>query len=326
MAPVDPLSHHNDMDIFLDNTNIQLLSSDAFDQQVWAINIALVDKIKELSSIDPLVLQAVHWMEKEFPLFNRLKAKDWIFNDGHLYFKTCLYVPDIACHDLVSAAHCSFEGSHDGHLHTIALLSKDYWWPGLSTYVWKYVSRCAVCQAHKVLTHPTVPTITPLAFKGSHPFQNLSVDPIINLPPVNGLDSVMVVVDHGLNKELILAPCAKIVDAAGITNLFFNNIFKQFGLHEKVISDCRPQFASAFARELARLLQYDIALSSAYHPQTDGKTKHYNQELKTYLCIFCKSQPQKWLELLLMAKFTHNVAVHSVTSKSPFFLIIEYES
>ena len=38
------------------------------------------------------------------------------------------------------------------------------------------MSKYMVCQAHKVLTHPTVPASTPLAFKGSHPFQNLSVD------------------------------------------------------------------------------------------------------------------------------------------------------
>ena len=56
------------------------------------------------------------------------------------------------------------------------------------------------------------------------------------------------------------------------------------------MSDCRPQFASAFASELTRLLQYDIALSLAYHPQTNGETECYNQELKTYLHIFYEGQ------------------------------------
>ena len=91
------------------------------------------------------------------------------------------------------------------------------------------------------------------------------------------------------------------------------------------MSDCGPQFASAFAKELARLLQYNVALSLAYHPQSDGETECYNQELKTYLYIFCEGQPQKWLELLLMAEFIHNTAIYSVTSKSPFSLIMRYE-
>ena len=126
-------------------------------------------------------------------------------------------------------------------------------------------------------------------------------------------------------RGVILIPCTKTVDAAGIVQLFFNHIFKQFRLHEKVTSDWGLQFALAFTRELTRLLQYDIAFSSAYHPQTNREKKCYNQELKIYLYIFCEEQPQKWLELLTMAKFAHNSAVYSATGKSLFFLIMGYK-
>ena len=174
--------------------------------------------------------------------------------------------------------------------------------------------------------HPSYgPSHHPPCLQGSCPFQNLSVDLITNLLPVNGLDSVMVMVDHGLSKGVILAPCTKTVDAAGIAQLFFNHVFKQFELHKKVMSDYGLQFTSAFARELARLLQYDIALFLAYHPQINKETECYNQELETYLHIFCKGQPQKWLELLPMAEFAHNAAIHSVTGKFPFSLIMGYE-
>ena len=83
----------------------------------------------------------------------------------------------------------------------------------------------------------------------------------------------MVMVDHGLTKGVILTPCSKTVDAAGIAQLFFDFVFKQFGLHDTLISDCGPQFASTFTKELARLLKYDIHLSTAYHPQMDGQTE-----------------------------------------------------
>ena len=298
MAPTDTLSCWDDVDTTQDNIDVQLLPSDTFNQQLWAINVALVYKIKDSSTGNILVLQGIHQMEKELPLFNRSRAEDWTFNDRWLYYKTCLYIPKPA------------------------LLSKNYWQPSLSTYVWKYISGCVVCQAYKFLTHSTVPTITPLIFEGSCLFQNLSINLITNLPPVNGLDSVMVMVDHGLSKGVILAPCTKTVDTAGIAQLFFKHIFKQFELHKKVMSDWGPQFTLAFSRELARLLQYDIALSSAYHSQTDGEMECYNQELKTYLCIFCKGQLQKWLELLLMAEFAHNTAVYLVTGKSPFSLMM----
>ena len=164
-----------------------------------------------------------------------------------------------------------------------------------------------------------------LAFEGSCPFQNLFVNLITDLPPVKDLDSVMVVVNHGLSKGVILTPCTKTVDTTGIAQLFSNYIFKRFRLYKKVVSDHGPQFTSAFARELTTLLQYDVALSSVYHSQTNREMECYNQELKTYLCIFCKGQPQKWLELLSMAEFAHNAAIHLVTGKFPFSLIMGYE-
>ena len=68
----------------------------------------------------------------------------------------------------------------------------------------------------------------------------------------------MVMVDHGLMKGVILVPCLKTIDAAGIAQLFFNFVFKCFGLHDTLILDQGPQFTSAFAKELAHLLKYDV--------------------------------------------------------------------
>ena len=74
-------------------------------------------------------------------------------------------------------------------------------------------------------------------------------------------------------KGVILTLCSKIINTAGIAQIFLNNVFKCFGLHDMLISDCGPQFASTFAQELACLLKYDVQLSTAYHPQTDGQTE-----------------------------------------------------
>ena len=67
MAPADTLFHRDDVDTTQDNTDVQLLPSNAFDQQIWAIDIALADKIKDSSSSNLLVLQVVHQMEKSYP-------------------------------------------------------------------------------------------------------------------------------------------------------------------------------------------------------------------------------------------------------------------
>ena len=136
----------------------------------------------------------------------------------------------------------------------------------MTTYVRKYVTGCATCQANKVNTHPTVPALSPLTSDYTCPFQQVFVDLITDLPPSGSYDSVMVIVDHGLTKGVILCPCNKNIDVVGVAKLFFLHVFHHYGLHDKCISDQGPQFASAFARELVHLLQYDLKLSSAYHP------------------------------------------------------------
>ena len=185
----------------------------------------------------------------------------------------CTYIPLAACHSLICSLHESPTSGHAGHFHTKAIIECDFWWPGLSSFVNAFVSGCAMCQQNKVNHHPTCPPLSPIPSSSSLPFWQLSIDLITNLPLSAGHDSLMVVVDHGLTKGVILTPCSKNIDAAGITQLFLSHVFKHFGLHNSLTSDRGPQFASAFAWELAQLLHYDVCLSTTYHPQTDGQTE-----------------------------------------------------
>ena len=322
MGPADALSCLPDPDTSSDNVDVTVLTDDLF---ICAIDSALVDKISSSSPTDPLVVSALQNLSVGSPLFPRSSLSDWHFSDSLLYFKNRLYIPAITCHDLVSSVHPSPAAGHGGFFRTYTLLSRDYWWPGMSSFIHRFVAGCTLCQQMKVNTHLTVPALSPLSSTSSHPFQQLSVDLVTGLPLSAGFDSLMVVVDHSLSKGVILTPCNKTIDAKGIAELFFKHVFLCFGLHDTLISDRGPQFASAFARELARILGYDLKLSTAYHPQTDGETERVNQEIETYLRLFCQGQPDKWSNLIPTAEFAHNSATHSLTQKSLFSLILGYE-
>ena len=127
--------------------------------------------------------------------------------------------------------------------------------------------------------------------------------------------------NHGLTKGVILCPTKKTATAKGIATLFFHKVYTQFGLYEKIISDRGPQFA----KELGKLLGYTLALSTAYHPQTDRETEWVNQEIETYLRIYCGNNPTSWSESISHAEFVHNHRPHSVTGKSPFYLMMGYK-
>ena len=322
MGPGDALSHLPNPDLSSDNTDVTLLPDDLF---ISVIDTALVDKITSSSLTDPLVVTALQNLSTGSPLFPHSSLSDWHFDGSRLYFKNCLYVPASACHDLVSSVHTSLASGHGGFFCTYSLLSHDYWWPGMSSFVRRFVTGCALCQQMKVNTHLMTPALSPLPSSCTHPFQQLSVDLVTGLPPSHGCDSLLVVVDHSLLKGVILIPCNKDIDAKGVGDLFFEHVFLHFGLHDHLISDHGPQFASVFAKELACILGYDLKLSTTYHPQTDGETERVNQEVETYLRMFCQGQPDKWSEFIPMAEFVHNSATHSSTQKSPFSLILGYE-
>ena len=112
---------------------------------------------------------------------------------------------------------------------------------------------------------------------------------ITNLPPVEGYDSILVVVDQGLLKGVILCPCAKTLTWKGATILLQDNLFKKFGLPDKMISDRDPRFAAHAFQELLKLLNICSNLTTSYHPQSDGVMEWVNQEIEAYLAIYWTS-------------------------------------
>ena len=99
---------------------------------------------------------------------------------------------------------------HPGKIGKYNAVQQHYWWPGLKTFVKNYVSGCGTCQQFKINRSPAKPAYIPTeGAKLTRPFANCSMDLIADLPPVDGHDSILVVVDQGLSKGVILIPCSK---------------------------------------------------------------------------------------------------------------------
>src|ERR1700678_4103413 len=147
------------------------------------------------------------------------------------------------------------------------------------------------------------------------------MDFITDLPNSNGYDSILVMVDQGLLKGVILCPCTKTITSEDTAQLLLDNLYKRFGLPDKIISDRGPQFAAKVFRELLKLLGITSSLSTAYHPQSDGATERVNQEIEVYLSIYCISNPENWAKTLSTLEFAHNNQRHAERTNTPFELI-----
>ena len=102
-------------------------------------------------------------------------------------------------------------------------------------------------------------------------------------------DSMFVVVDR-FSKAIIITPCRKAISAEETAQLYLDHVWWRTGLPQHVISDWGPQFASKVMKETWNKLRVDQALSTAFHPQTNGETEQVNQEIEQFLQIFCNYQ------------------------------------
>ena len=169
------------------------------------------------------------------------------------------------------------------------------------------------------------PPLTPIKTNGGRPFSMITMDFITNLLVSHGYNSILVIINNRLTKGVILIPCTKTFGALETADALLKNVYRRFRLPDILISDRGPQFASHTFWEMGKLLGIELRMSTAYHPQTDGQTEHLNQELETYLRIYCGNRPTEWEPLILVLEFAHNNQTHETTKQTLFFLMGGYE-
>jgi len=182
-----------------------------------------------------------------------------------------------------------FSQFHDGPIHghpgiseTTTQIQREYYWPGMRSFIHYYINGCGICQQFKYIRRRNIPTIISIPSSSSQPFAQVSMDFLTNLPTTpDGFDSIMVMVDHGLSKGLILKECNKTINAFQTATIIFQEIIRRFGLPDKLISDRGPQFASAVFQEVIKLKNMQCQ-----QPTTHKQTEQLNDICKKLKLIF----------------------------------------
>jgi hypothetical protein len=88
------------------------------------------------------------------------------------------------------------------------------------------------------------------------------MDLIIDLPPINDCDSILVVVDRGNTKGAIFIPMAKTLTQEGAGQLLLDNFYKQFGLPDEMLSDKRTKICCKSLPRIAETLGNQVKLDN----------------------------------------------------------------
>ena len=207
---------------------------------------------------------------------------------------------------------------HGGQKRTLKVAKKYFVWPKMEKEIIEYVRSCKVCQTMKARRGKAFGLLQQMSIP-SRPWDVISMDFIVDLPPSKGYNMLMVVVDF-FSKQAHFIPAKSLLTSNQVAQLFFKYIFKYHGLPEIIVSDRDPRFTSGFWQELFKILGTQLRMSTSAHPQTNGHTKMLNQGIEDYICCYIKAYQSNWVEHVDMLEFYYNATIHSTTYFSPFEL------
>ena len=111
---------------------------------------------------------------------------------------------------------------YEGQWKTVELVTRNFWWPGVTKEVKRYVEGCDACQRNKNHTEQLVGKLMPNSILEKL-WTHILADFITKLPLAQGYDSILVVVDR-LTKMVHFIPTTEKTSAEGLARLFRDNV------------------------------------------------------------------------------------------------------
>jgi hypothetical protein len=185
----------------------------------------------------------------------------------------------------------------------------------------RFIRECSVCQPNKSDNTSPAGLLQPLSIP-TRIWSNISLDFVEGLPASQGFTVVLVVVDR-LSKYGHFIPLKHPYTTVTVARAFSAHVFKVHGMPTSIVSDRDPTFTSAFWKELFRLQDTSLCMSTSYHPQSDGQTEIVNKCLESYLRCFTHDQPKQWSSWLPWAEYWYNTTWHASINMTPFEAVYE---
>ncbi|GJS26159.1 putative reverse transcriptase domain-containing protein [Tanacetum coccineum] len=151
-------------------------------------------------------------------------------------------------------------------------------------------------------------------------WDKITMDFITKLPKTKiGHDTiwVIVIVDR-LTKSAHFLAMREDYSMEKLARLYIDEVVAWHGVPMSIILDRDRQFTSHFWQTLQKALGTQLAISTAYHPQTDGQSERTIQTLEDMLRACVIDFGGNWDVHLPLAEFSYNNSYHSSIRCAPF--------
>jgi len=169
-----------------------------------------------------------------------LRNKEWKEVDGIMYKKEKIYIlkNEELRAEIIWLYHNMLVGGHGRQWKIVELVTRNFWWPGITKEVKWYIKGYNTCQHNKNHTKQLAGKLMPNSIL-EKPWAYISADFITKLLLAQGYDSILVVVDR-LTKMVHFIPTTEKTSAEELARLFRDNVWKLHRLPESIISDRGP--------------------------------------------------------------------------------------
>jgi len=177
----------------------------------------LRERIKKVQEEDERVVKAVEELKKAG--VKTLRDKEWEIEDEVVLKEGRIYVPEGELRgEVIQLHHDTPVGGHGGRWKMTELVTRNYWWPGVTKKVGRYVDGCDACQRYKNRSEALAGKLMPNAIP-EKPWSYISADFITKLPLAQGYDAILVVCDCFSKMAHFIATTEK-TSAEGLAKLF----------------------------------------------------------------------------------------------------------
>jgi len=120
--------------------------------------------------------------------------------------------------EIIRLHHNTLVEGHGGRWKTAELVTRNYWWPGVTKEMGRYVDRCNACQRYKNRSEAPAGKLIPNVIP-EKPWSHILADFITKLPLAQGYNAILVVCNRFSKMAYFIATMEK-TSAEGLAKLF----------------------------------------------------------------------------------------------------------
>ncbi|KAE8218640.1 hypothetical protein CF319_g7522 [Tilletia indica] len=250
----------------------------------------------------------------------------YFVKDGLLFVRMAegvrICVPQAKLDVLVHEYHKSIRAAHPSSERTYQAMKGHVFAHDLAQFISEHIRTCYECQINKTPRHPQYGELEPIVTI-DEVFHTCGLDFVTGLPltPL-GHDAIMVLADK-YSRFGFFVPCKTTDSAEDVARRFLTHIFPVTGLPKAIISDRDSKFTSAFWKLLMHELDVKLAMSTAFHAQTDGLVERINAQVETMLRHYIALDQHDWDLKLPALAMAYNSQKQQSTGQSPYRLVFK---